>query len=117
MSTAAFVDARLAVHDLDNGTSGVDADELVRRTFGEFPQPWWIPYAHAAGAELAVVAELDGSASYLDAAGSENGWAEAAVLRARGRLRGDRGLLRQAADQFARIGAAFEHRHTLRLLG
>jgi hypothetical protein len=112
-----FVDARLAVHDLDNGAGPIHAAELVRRAFAEFPQPWWIPYAHAAGAELAVVAGLDDPERYLDTAGPEKSWAEAAVLRARGRLTGDRGQLRQAADQFARIGADFEHEHTLRLLG
>jgi predicted ATPase/DNA-binding CsgD family transcriptional regulator len=89
MSTAAFVDARLAVHQLDTGTGPVDAAPLVLRAFAEFPQPWWIPYAHAAGAELAVVAGLPDAEHYLDAAASENGWADAVLLRAQARLTGE----------------------------
>ncbi|MEI8412428.1 MULTISPECIES: ATP-binding protein [unclassified Kribbella] len=115
-TTAVFADARLAVHRFDSGAEVGDAERLVRRCFADFPQPWWIPYAHAAGAELAVVAALPDAEQYLDAAASENGWADAVLLRARGRLTGDAAALTQAADRFERIGAGFEHDLTLSLL-
>ena len=51
-AVSAFADARVAVHD--NARSRV----LVEQAFAEFGEHWWAPYAHAAGAELAVVAEL-----------------------------------------------------------
>jgi hypothetical protein len=108
--------ARLAVHQLDIGTGSVDAPPLVRRAFAEFTQPWWIPYAHAAGAELAVVAGFPDAERYLDAGESENGWADAALLRARARLTGDEAAFTEAAARFERIGAHFEHVHTRSLL-
>ena len=53
----AFVDARVAVeHDLSN------AHALVERAFETFLEPWWVAYARAAGAELAVVADLPDAA-------------------------------------------------------
>jgi hypothetical protein len=116
MSPAAFVDARLAVHQLDTGSESPDAEPLVRRAFADFPQPWWIPYAHAAGAELAVVAGLPDAERYLEAGKSENGWADAVLLRARARLTGDEAAFSEAAARFERIGARFEHAHTLALL-
>ncbi|MEU4394567.1 LuxR C-terminal-related transcriptional regulator [Kribbella sp. NPDC023855] len=104
-AVAAFADARVAVHD--NTRSRV----LVEQAFAEFGELWWAPYAHAAGAELAVVAELPDAEKWLEAAATtagENDWAEACLLRARGTLSGDLAVLRQAAERFAEIGARFE---------
>ena len=114
---AAFVDARLAVHrhDAGVGTASV-ASAVVERALAEFPEPWWVPYAHAAGAELAVVAGFHDAAEYVERAVSENAWSDAVLLRASGRLTQDQGALEEAAARFERIGAGFEHAQTLRLL-
>jgi hypothetical protein len=113
MASAAFVDARLAVHRLD---SGLPVTTTVAPAFAEFPEPWWSPYARAAGAELAVVARDPDAERYLTPAVSENAWSDAVLLRARGRLTGDRAALTEAAARFERIGARFERAHTLGLL-
>ena len=88
----------------------------VERAFTEFPEPWWIPYARAAGAELAVVAGFPDAEQYVERAVTENAWSDAVLLRARGRLTREQGLLTDAAARFERIGAAFEYARTLRLL-
>jgi hypothetical protein len=89
---------------------------VVERALAEFPEPWWVPYAHAAGAELAVVAGFHDAAEYVERAVSENAWSDAVLLRASGRLTQDQGALEEAAARFERIGAGFEHAQTLRLL-
>ncbi|TWD75361.1 putative ATPase [Kribbella amoyensis] len=111
---AAFVDARLALH---LGTD--DAEKVVARTFEDFFEPWWVPYAQAAGAELAIAAGLPDPAQYLElvTTAGENDWAAATLLRARGRLTGDEALLTEAASRFEGIGARFEYACTLLLLG
>ena len=53
---------------------------------------------------------------YVERAVTENVWSDAVLLRARGRLTRDQGLLTDAAGRFERIGAAFEHARTVRLL-
>ena len=55
---AAFTDARVAAHT----GRYVDAPGLVAAALAAFPQKWkwWLAYAHATGAELAVVAGLPG---------------------------------------------------------
>jgi predicted ATPase/DNA-binding CsgD family transcriptional regulator len=117
MTAATFVDARLAVQRLDTGGEVAGAEVLVERAFATSPHPWWIPYANSAGAELAVVASLPDAERYLDlVTASESDWVDATVLRARARLSGDRDALAEAAVRFERLGAWFEHAHTLSLL-
>jgi predicted ATPase/DNA-binding CsgD family transcriptional regulator len=106
-ATTAFVEARLAVH---NGHIA-HADRLVRNAFGEFTQPWYRAYAHAAGAELAVLAHLPDAEKRLAQAqhtAEENDWAAACVARARGRLTGDAAAFRRSMETWNRIGARFE---------
>ncbi len=117
MTAATFVDARLAVQRLDTGGEVAGAEMLVQRAFAASSYPWWIPYANSAGAELAVAASLPDAERYLDlVASTESDWVDATVRRARARLTGDRDALAEAAARFERIGARFEHAHTLRLL-
>jgi predicted ATPase/DNA-binding CsgD family transcriptional regulator len=113
-AAAAFVDARVAVHtgQFDN------AAELVARAFAPFPELWWQPYAHAAGAELAVAAGLADASTWLAAAepaANENDWAAACLTRAHARLTGDAVLLEKAARHWERIDAEFEHAYTMQL--
>ncbi|MGW0228626.1 ATP-binding protein [Actinopolymorpha singaporensis] len=115
-SFAAFVDARIAVHTgrLD------DAAEVVRRAFGAYPLSRHEAYAHAAGAELAVVADLPDAAGRLAEAATwveQNAWAAACLARARGRASGDPALLAESAAGWERIGAAYELRYTRDLIG
>ncbi|MFG1816717.1 ATP-binding protein [Kribbella sp. NPDC049174] len=116
MATAAFVDARLALHLLDSGTISATVATAVEQAFAEFPEPWWVPYARAAGAELTVTAGYHDAERYLELAETENAWSDAVLLRARGRLTRDGAVLTEAAARFERIGARSEHAHTLRLL-
>jgi predicted ATPase/DNA-binding CsgD family transcriptional regulator len=106
-ATTAFVEARLAVH------TGhlIHADRLVRNAFQEFSQPWYRAYANAAGAELAVLADLPDAEKRLEQAdrtAEENDWAAACVARARGRFTGDRAAFRRSMELWDRIGARFE---------
>ena len=110
-AVTAFVEARLAVHTGDTA----DAARLVHNAFGEFPQPWYRAYANAAGAELAVLADLPDAKERLEQAwrtATECDWAAACVARARGRLTGDAAALRESAEIWHRIGARFELDHT-----
>jgi hypothetical protein len=112
-AAAPFADARVAVHNREL------FGELVEKAFGEFAELWWAPYAHAAGAELAVVAGLPDAERWLAAAAptaAENDWAEACLARAGARLSGDTAAMLEAADGFARIDARFEHACTLVLI-
>ena len=115
-ANAAFVDARLTMHSLEAGLLTANVANAVQRAFAEFPEPWWVPYARAAGAELAVLAGFHDAAQYVERAVTENAWSDAVLLRASGRLTRDRVTLAEAADRFERIGAHFEHACTLRLL-
>ncbi|MFB6724336.1 LuxR C-terminal-related transcriptional regulator [Kribbella sp. NPDC056345] len=104
---AAFVDARIAIH---TGRYD-DARGLVDAALAPFLEKWWLPYAHAAGAELAVVAGLPHAAECLTAAepaATENDWAAACLTRAKARHTGDQGLMSEAVAAFDRIDAAFE---------
>ncbi|MGH8868778.1 MAG: ATP-binding protein [Actinomycetes bacterium] len=121
-ASAAFAEAVVAIHGAKatHGGQAQDAARMVERAFAPFAEQWWAPYARAAGADLAVVAGLPDAGTRLDqaaAAGAENLWAAACLTRAAGRLRDDPAALTEAAEAFARIGAAFEHDRTLRLLG
>lgn len=112
-AVAAFADARVAVHN------NTPSRALVEQAFAEFAELWWAPYAHAAGAELAVVAGLPDADHWLNAAATtaaENNWAEACLIRAKARLSGDTAALRQAAERFARIDSRFEQACTLLLI-
>lgn len=80
MVFAAFVDARVAV------AAGAveDAPALVSRAFAGSPTGWSAAYARAAGAELAVLAELPDAHRHLAAAAEaagENAWAAARLAR------------------------------------
>jgi hypothetical protein len=112
---AAFVDARTAVR---TGAT-TDAERLVHNAFREFSQPWFQPYAHAAGAELAVCAGLPDAADRLARAertSTENDWAAACVARARARLTGDRTALATSLEIWKRLDARYELEYTERLL-
>jgi predicted ATPase/DNA-binding CsgD family transcriptional regulator len=113
---AAFVDARLAIH---NGQSG-DAESLVRKAFAVTARlDPYLAYAQAAGAELAVAAQLPDAAELLAAAAplaEENAWAAACLTRARGRLHEDRAELTRALTAWERLDAQAERDHTQTLL-
>lgn len=84
---AAFADARVATH----AGRSVEVPVQVAAALAPFPEKWWLPYAHAAGAELAVVAGLPDAAQRLaDAApaAAENDWAAACLARATARHTG-----------------------------
>ncbi len=112
---AAFTDARVAVH---TGRYD-DAPRLVAAAHADFLEKWWMPYAYAAGAELAVVAGLPDAADRLDRAGpaaKENDWAAACLARATARRTGDLELMADSAAQWERLGARFERAVTLLLI-
>jgi hypothetical protein len=110
-----FLDARTAIHTRNTAAAAT----LVTHAFGDFPLTWAQPYAQAAGAELAVVAELPDAAERLTAAASaahQNRWAAACLARAAGRLHHNPAKLTAAADEWERIGARLERAYTLLLL-
>jgi hypothetical protein len=115
-SSAHFVDARMAVHTGDM----TDAPAIVEAAFSSsVPGHRFRVFAHAAAAELAVVAGLPDAPRYLDAAAdlaAENGWATACLARARGRHHHDGNALRESVAEWERIGARFEGAYTLTLL-
>jgi hypothetical protein len=111
----AFADARLAVHT----GRYADARRLVDAALAPFPEQWWLAYAHAAGAELAVAAGLPDATERLAAAqpaALESDWAAACLLRATARRTGDQRLLAESVTAWERIGARFERAATLALL-
>ncbi|MES9539304.1 LuxR C-terminal-related transcriptional regulator [Actinomadura sp. NPDC000600] len=115
-AVAAFVDARLALHD----ECFECAEPLVREAFaaGSALDPY-LAYARAAGAELAVAAGLPDAAELLAEAGplaEENRWAAACLERARGRLEGDGDGLARAAQSWDALGAQAERDFTRELL-
>jgi hypothetical protein len=115
-AVAAFVDARLAVHD---GRFD-DVEALVRKAFAvDAPLDPYLAYARAAGAELAVAAGLPDAAQLLAAAAplaEENAWAAACLDRARGRLHSDRDRLARSLEAWERLDARAERDHTETLL-
>jgi tetratricopeptide (TPR) repeat protein len=115
-SSAAFADARMAVHTGDL----TDAPAIIERPFADpAPGPRYRVFAQPAAAELAVVAGLPDALRYLDAAedlAAENGWARACLARARGRYHRDVEALRESIAEWERIGAHFEAACTRRLL-
>jgi predicted ATPase len=114
-AVAAFVDARLALHHGPGPTAG----DLVRRAVADLPEPWYAPYARAAGAELAVAAGLPQAPDLLRAAataGAENDFAAATLARAHARLTADPAAFLDAAERYERIGARFERAATLLLV-
>jgi predicted ATPase/DNA-binding CsgD family transcriptional regulator len=115
-SSAAFADARIAVHTGDL----TDASAIVEAAFSSsVPGHRYRVFAQAAAAELAVVAELPDAPRYLDAAANlapDNGWATACLTRARGRYHHNTNAIRESVAEWERIGARFEHAYTLQLL-
>ena len=115
-SSAAFADARIAVHtgDVTNASAIVDVPFS-----DDSPGHRYRVFAQAAAAELAVVAGLPDARRYLEAAAGlavENGWASACLMRARGRYHRDPDALRESLAGWERIGARFEAACTRRLL-
>jgi len=121
-AAAAFTEARICLHE-----GRIDA--AVAATAGLRPEaetwydvPHWRslrPYAWAMAAEVAVAARLPDAAARLAAAapaGQENYWAAACLVRAAGRLRGDRDALEESLAGWERIEARFERACTLTLL-
>ncbi|GAB3892031.1 hypothetical protein GCM10029964_066170 [Kibdelosporangium lantanae] len=114
-ASAAFADARVATHTGHHA----GAPALVAAALTPFPEKWWLPYAHAAGAELAVVAGLPDAAQRLvdaEPAAAENDWAAACLARATARHTGDQRLLAESVIRWEDIGARFERAVTLTLL-
>jgi hypothetical protein len=115
-SSAAFADARMAVHtgDLTN------ASAIVEAAFSSsVPGHRYRVFAQAAAAELAVVAGLPDAPRYLATAAdlaAENSWATACLTRAHGRYHHDTDAIRASVAEWERIGARFEHTYTLQLL-
>ncbi|WP_433469424.1 ATP-binding protein [Spirillospora sp. CA-128828] len=111
-AVAAFVDARLALHD---GRYDA-ADPLVRQAFAvNEPLDPYLAYARAAGAELAVAAGLPDAADRLAAASplaEENAWTAACLARARGRLHEDPSELARSIEAWERLDAQAESAHT-----
>lgn len=70
-------------------------------------------YLEAASAELAVVTGSPDAADRLRHARSDHPWANACLVRARGRLDADPGLLAEAAGLWDKLGARFERAGTL----
>jgi predicted ATPase/DNA-binding CsgD family transcriptional regulator len=125
-AAAAFTDARVAAHTGRYADPAVpptdrygDAPGLVSAAMVAFPEKWWMAYAHAAGAELAVVAGLPDAAERLtqaEPAAAENDWAAACLIRATARHTGDQQLMAEAVTQWDRLGARFERAATLLLV-
>ncbi len=114
MVFAAFVDARVAV---DAGAAE-GAPSLITRAFAGSPTAWPAAYARAAAAELAVLAGSPDPDRHLIAAAEtvgENDWATACLLRARGRLHGDRAAVEESLREWSRLDARFERDRTSRL--
>ncbi|HET6741055.1 MAG TPA: LuxR C-terminal-related transcriptional regulator, partial [Kribbella sp.] len=115
----AFAQARVAIHLIDtNHPATAEQAEVVRRGFGGFAERWWAPYARAAAAELAVLADLADAPELLAATeqdAAENDWAAACRTRAAARSTGDLDAILAAADAFERVGARFERAATLAL--
>lgn len=114
-ASAAFTDARVAAHT----SRYADAPGLVAAALRSFPEKWWMAYAHAAGAELAVVAGLPDAAERLAEAGpaaEENDWAAACLTRATARHTGDPQLMADSVTKWERLGARFERAVTMLLV-
>jgi hypothetical protein len=115
LAPLAFADACGAVHDRDVG----NAAEIVERAFDDFVFGWTIPYARAAGAELAVVAGLPDAADRLAAAApaaEHNHWVAACLARATARLHDDPTAYRTALAGWEQLGARLEAAATLAAL-
>jgi predicted ATPase/DNA-binding CsgD family transcriptional regulator len=122
VSFAAFIDARIAMHE-----GRIDAAVAAVADLPIGTEPWygtlrWYslrPYTWAIAAEVAAAARLPDADARLAAAapaGKENYWAEACLARATGRLTGNRAALERSLASWERIGASFERACTLLLL-
>jgi predicted ATPase/DNA-binding CsgD family transcriptional regulator len=122
VSFAAFIDARVAMHE-----GRIDAAVAALADLPIGTEPWygtlrWYslrPYTWALAAEVAAAAGLPDADRRLAAAapaGQENYWAEACLARATGRLTGNRVALERSLASWESIGARFEWACTLLLL-
>jgi predicted ATPase/DNA-binding CsgD family transcriptional regulator len=115
LAPLAFVDALGAIHDKDVE----NAADIVERAFDDYVFGWTIPYARAAGAELAVLANLPDATNRLAAAvpgASYNQWAAACLARASGRLHADLDSYKTAVAGWRQVGARLEAAATLLLI-
>jgi hypothetical protein len=115
-AAAAFADARVAAH---TGRSADAFAGVVATALVPFPEKWWFAYAHAAGAELAVLAGLPDAAERLVAAepaAAENDWAAACLIRATARHTGNPELMAESVARWEDLGARFERAVTLLLV-
>ena len=115
MAAAAFVDARLALHLLDSGTIPATVATAVEQAFRSFPS--------RGGCRTPAPAELSWQsrpATTTPSGTSSSPSPRTLVGRstAARQMPPDPGpaVLTEAAARFERIGARFEHAHTLRLL-
>ncbi|MGI5246623.1 hypothetical protein [Dactylosporangium sp. CA-139066] len=112
LAPLAFVEALGAIHDRDFD----NAAELVDRAFDRFVFGWTIPYARAAGAELAVLAGLPDATHRLAAAAPAadyNQWVAACLTRAAGHTHRS---YEKAVESWERVGATLEAAATRRLI-
>ncbi|MEV7096608.1 LuxR C-terminal-related transcriptional regulator [Amycolatopsis sp. NPDC051045] len=101
----AFVRARVALH------TGTGFAELLPEVGATFAPGRFDGYAAGLAAELAVVLDAPDAAHHLRRAerhAAHNRWTAAVLTRAHARRQGDVALLKEAADQFTELGAAFE---------
>ncbi|MET8847592.1 LuxR C-terminal-related transcriptional regulator [Amycolatopsis sp. NPDC004625] len=100
----AFVQARVALH------TGAGLAELLPVLGAEFAPGRFDGYAIGLAAELAVALDTDVEHHLRRAErlAPYNRWTAAVLTRARARREGDSGLLKEAADRFAELGAGFE---------
>lgn len=111
---APFVHCRVALHDGRLAEALGIAERLPGEYLGKFDA-----YARAIAAECAVVAGLpdaEAGLAAVESAGEENDWAAACLVRARGRLDGDEGLLARSVAGWEHIDARFERACTLLLI-
>ncbi|MEV6873353.1 hypothetical protein [Amycolatopsis sp. NPDC051128] len=108
----AFVRARVALH------TGAGLADLLPVISAGFSPGRFDGYATGLAAELAVVLDVPDAERHLRRAerhAAHNRWTAAVLTRAHARRRGDAGLLKDAANQFAALGAGFEEEATLLL--
>ena len=92
---------------------------MVDRAFDDYVFGWTIPYARAAGAELAVLANLPDAAARLTTAAEavdHNQWVAACLTRANGHLANDQLSYLSALNSWTQLGARTESALTRRFV-